>query len=108
MIFPFVREECNILGSRPLILGRAHRRVVLAEIVPRAILFLSWLKSTVFCRLGAGCSLFNNNCSHKAGLQVQRNTLINNTMYITKRYKIFKSISINNNLALRLVPKIVF
>ena len=34
------------------------------------------------------CSLFTNtNCSHKVGLQVQRNTLINNTMYITKRYK---------------------
>ena len=51
------------------------------------------------------CSLFTNtNCSHKVGLQVQRNTLINNTMYITKRYKIFKPISINNNLVLKLVP----
>ena len=39
------------------------------------------------------CSLFiNTNCSNKAGLQVQRNTLINNTMYITKRYKIFEPI----------------
>ena len=51
------------------------------------------------------CSLFiNTNCSHEAGLQVQRNTLINNTMCITKRYKIFKPISINNNLVLKLVP----
>ena len=55
------------------------------------------------------CSLFiNTNCSHKAGLQVQRNTLINNTMCIMKRYKIFKPISINNNLVLKLVPYIVF
>ena len=45
------------------------------------------------------CSLvIKTNCSHKAGLQVQRNTLMNNTMCITKRYKTFKPISINNNL----------
>ena len=51
------------------------------------------------------CSLFiNTNCSHEAGLLVQRNTLINNTMCITKRYKIFKPISINNNLVLKLMP----
>ena len=51
------------------------------------------------------CSSFiNTNCSHEAGLLVQCNTLINNTMCITKRYKIFKPISINNNLVLKLVP----
>ena len=51
------------------------------------------------------CSSFiNTNCSHEAGLQVQCNTLINNTMCITKRYKIFKPISIKNNLVLKLVP----